>query len=116
MTYRDIAGATPVFDRHGRCGRAIFDEDPDKLGIDNREGWVAYQPWDPNAAATIANSGIERLSVRTTWDHANEVLGPLYTAGAIYKGPNVPADHPQRDKAADLDVIRARLAAAGLLA
>lgn len=115
MTFRDIAGATTVFDRHGRRGRAVFDEDPGEPTNGNCEGWIAYQPWHPKTAAATADTGIERLSVRTTWDHANTVLGPLYTA-AIYRGPNVPADHPDSDNAADLDVILARLAAADLLA
>lgn len=115
MTFRDIAGATAVFDRHGRCGRAVFDEDPGEPTIGNCDGWVAYQPWDAKTAAATADSGIERLSVRMTWDQANTILGPLGTADT-YRGPNVPADYPDSDSAADLDVILARLAAADLLA
>lgn len=114
MTYRDIAGATTVFDHQGRRGRIIFDEDPRSPTIGNCQGWIAYQTWHPNVATGAADSGIERLSVLTSWDHANAVLGPLYSA--TYRGRNVPTAYPDSDNAADLDLVLARLSDADLSA
>lgn len=102
MTYRDFGGATAVFDRRGRRGLLIFDEDPvDQPTIGDCRGWVAYE----------VGPQFERLSSRTTWEHAKAVIGPLYDGR--YQGPNIPVSY--RDQAADLDVILSKLAASGLL-
>lgn len=100
MTFRDFAGATIVFDKHGRRGRLIFDEERGNPTIGDCAGWVSYQVFD---------GGNERLSVRTMWSHADAVLGPVHTA---YRGPNIPASYT--GSAADLDLIMARLSSAGL--
>lgn len=102
MTYRDFAGATIVFDRHGRRGLLIFDEERGNPTIDDCAGWVSYQVFD-------SRQPYERLSVRTMWSHADEVLGPVHTA---YRGSNVPASY--KGLAADLDLIMSRLSSAGL--
>ena len=105
MTYRDFAGATVVFDRYGRSGALIFDEDPaGESSVHDGAGWVAYQ-------VRTGGSGIEPVSVRTTWVQAQEVLGSLYNGA--YAGPNIPAGETRY--AADLDQIIAKLSKAGLL-
>lgn len=105
MTYRDFAGGTAVFDRQGRRGALVFDEDPaSQPTIGDCGGWVAFE--------VRPGGQRERLSVRTTWDHADTVIGPLYRGA--YRGPNIPADY-KGPSAADLDVILARLSAARLV-
>ncbi|BBX37541.1 hypothetical protein MMAG44476_39165 [Mycolicibacterium mageritense DSM 44476 = CIP 104973] len=102
MTYRDFAGGTKVFDRRGRRGLLIFDEEPGNPTIGDCRGWIAYQ--------MFGGGEFERVSEMTTWKHAEAVLGPLHAS--TYRGPNIPASY--KGSAADLDLIMARLSSAGL--
>lgn len=104
MAYRDFAQATAVFDGRGRRGLLVFDEDPDEPPtIGDCSGWVAFD-------VPKGRPRFERLSVRTTWEHARAVIGLLYDGS--YRGPSIPRGYPAA--AADLDLIRAKLSAAGL--
>lgn len=100
MSFRDFASATIVFDKNGRRGQLIFEEERGDPTVDDCAGWVSYEVFDGEK---------ERLSVRTTWSHADAVLGPVNMA---YRGPNIPAS--RKGAAADLDLIVARLSSAGL--
>lgn len=75
-----------VFDDRARGGLLVFDEDPDDPPtIGDCLGWVAFD-------VPRGRRRFERLSMRTTWEHASAVVWLLYD-GSI-SGPEHPPPLP----------------------